>query len=146
MRIIHLIIDVCSMIHLSELRTGNCVLQKILTRIQPVVLTPELIGLIGNGKANEFFPIVLSGPYFEKAGFIENKKYPLLPQAHEYLMDVPVQSSSIVQLKGYIKNNNESFARLFVNDLPASNPSYQLHQVQNLFYSLTGEELTVRLK
>ncbi|MFL5810527.1 MAG: hypothetical protein ACJ749_13475 [Flavisolibacter sp.] len=93
----------------------------------------------------DFFPILLKAELLEKAGFIENKDYPLLPQAREFKLALPVIGNSRNEILAYIKNNKECFARAVVNNLPVSNNIYHLHQLQNLYYTLVGEELGVRM-
>ena len=50
------------------------------------------------------------------------------------------------EIHAYVKSNGDCFARAMIDDKPASNPVYHFHQLQNLYYVLTGEELDVRLK
>lgn len=91
------------------------------------------------------FPVVLKADILEKAGFTENKKYALLPEAREFVMALPVIGNSENEIRAYIKNNKECFARATLNNLPISNNIYNLHQLQNLYYALTGKELDVTL-
>jgi hypothetical protein len=53
--------------------------------------------------------------------------------------------SGDVAIKAYVKANKECFARVMLNNVPISNNVHQLHQLQNLYFSLTGQELEVRL-
>ena len=95
------------MINLSELRPGNYILQKINTRILPVRCAPAHFGL-GDMTSKDLFPIVLSEQNLIKAGFIENKKYALLPDAHEFIRTLPVPGSGDVEIRAYIKNNKDT--------------------------------------
>ena len=104
----------------------------------------EQLTLIAAGNAKDFFPVVLTPELFIKAGFIENKDYPLLPAAREFKLVIPVLTDNATEIQGYVKNNKECFARLAVNKFIASNPVYHLHQLQNLFFVLTGEELVIK--
>jgi hypothetical protein len=133
------------MIKIEEYRAGNTVLQKINTRIIPAVLALQHFATIASGNTKDFFPLVLSPEVFLKAGFLENKDYALLPEAREFLLMLPVNSPNETLIQGYMKNNKDCFARLVVNKLVASNPLYHLHQVQNLYYSLTGAELSIKM-
>lgn len=81
----------------------------------------------------------------EKSGFKENKEYPLLPHAKEFILVLPVIGKNKNEIRAYIKNNKECFGRATVNDLPVSNNLYYLHQLQNLYFALTGEELVVTI-
>lgn len=95
----------------------------------------------GNGK--EIYPVVLKAEILQKCGFTENEKYPLLPDAREFILVLPVIGNNNNEIRAYIKNNKECFARAVVNNLPVSNNVYHLHQLQNLYYALTNEELNV---
>jgi hypothetical protein len=81
----------------------------------------------------------------ESAGFLENKDYPLSPQAREFKLQLPVIGNNKNEILAYIKNNKECFARAMVNGLPVSNNIFHVHQLQNLYYALTGEELKVSI-
>jgi hypothetical protein len=132
------------MINPNEIRLGNYLLQKINTRILPVQWSVQHFAIAAND-AKDFFPIVLQANYLEKAGFIENKKYPLLPDAREFILTMPVQGSQQNEIRAYIKNNKECFARAVVTNQPVSNNIYHVHQLQNLYYALTAEELPLQL-
>src|SRR6476469_71856 len=93
----------------------------------------------------DFFAIVLKAELLEKCGFIENKDYPLLPDAREFRLVLPVIGNHKNEILAYIKNNKECFGRAVVNGFTASNNFYHLHQLENLYYSLTGEELRVKI-
>ena len=73
------------MINETELRLGNYILQKINTRIIAVKCTYEHFELLKNGNAKDIFPVVLKAEILEKCGFVENKDYPLLPDAREFI-------------------------------------------------------------
>ena len=87
------------------------------------------------------FPVVLSAPILEKCGFAENKKYALLPESREFVLVIPVMGSGEIEIRAYIKNNKECFGRAMLNTVPVSNNFYHLHQLQNLYFTLTGNEL-----
>ena len=96
------------------------------------------------GDITGFYPVVLKPELLEKCGFIENKNYPLLPQAREFILLLPVIGSGKNELYGYVKNNGECFVRASVNGTAASNNFFHLHQLQNLFFALTGKELEIK--
>ena len=133
------------MINETELRLGNYVLQKVNTRIIPVKFNYDHFLLLQNGSAKDFYPVVLKAEVLEKIGFLENKDYPLLPDAREFILVLPVIGNNKNEIRAYIKNNKECFGRATVNSLPVSNNFYHLHQLQNLFFTLTGEELDVKM-
>ena len=120
-------------------------MQKIAQRIVTVPCSLEQFELMAKG-GKDLFPVVLKAEWFEKSGFVENKKYPLLPTAREFKLPMPVNGNHKNEIHAYVKSNGECFARAMTNDAPASNPVYHLHQLQNLYYSITGEELAIRLK
>ena len=74
-----------------------------------------------------------------------NKDYPLLPDAREFILVLPVIGNHKNEIRAYIKNNKECFGRAVVNGLPVSNNFYHLHQLQNLFFALTNEEINVKI-
>jgi len=133
------------MVNPNEFRPGNFLMQKVDHRIVTVACSFPHFELMAKG-GKELFPVVLKAEIFEKCGFEENKKYPLLPSAREFKLAIPVKSSHKNEIHAYVKSNGECFARAMINELPASNPVYQLHQLQNLYYGLTGEELQVKMK
>lgn len=100
--------------------------------------------LLGKGDTGSFYPVVLKPELLEKSGFIENKNYPLLPQAREFILVLPVIGSHKNELYGYVKNNGECFIRATVNGAVASNNFFHVHQLQNLFFVLTGKELEIK--
>ena len=133
------------MINENELRLGNFILQKVNTRIIPVKCTYQHFELIKNGNAKDIFPLVLKVEILEKCGFVENKDYPLLPDAREFVLALPVIGNNKNEIRAYIKNNKECFSRATLNNLPVSNNFYHLRQLQNVYFALTSEELKVSL-
>lgn len=133
------------MINENELRLGNYILQKINTRIISVKFTHQHFELLKVGNTKDLFPVILKAEVLEKCGFSENKKYPLLPEAREFILVLPVIGNATNEIRAYIKNNKECFGRATINNLPVSNNFYHLHQLQNLYFALTAEELDVNL-
>jgi hypothetical protein len=133
------------MIDPNELRPGNYVLHKTGVRIVPVQCTLQHFELLAKGNNKDFFPLTLKAELLEKCGFTENKKYPLLPEAREFKLMLPVIGNSQNEIFAYVKNNKECFGRATLNSLPISNNFYNLHQLQNLYFALTGKELAVKL-
>ncbi len=129
----------------SELRPGNYILQKINNRILPVPCTYQHFQLLENGSGKDIYPVILKAEILQKCGFKENEKYPLLPDAREFILVLPVIGNNSNEIRAYIKNNKECFARAVINNLPVSNNLFHLHQLQNLYYALTNEELNVTL-
>ena len=131
------------MINIPELRFGNRILQKSGTKINPVPFGMQHLELVAKGEGTSLYPVVLKPEVVERCGFIENKQYPLLPEAREFTLLLPVQGGNQNLLHVYSKNNGECFGRATVNGLVASNNFFHLHQLQNIFYALTGKELDV---
>jgi len=133
------------MINANELRLGNYILQKINNRIIPVKCTHQHFELMQNGNAKDIYPVTLKAEILEKSGFLENKDYPLLPDAREFILVLPVIGNNKNEIRAYIKNNKECFGRATLNNLPVSNNFYHLHQLQNIYFALTNEELKVNM-
>jgi hypothetical protein len=133
------------MIDASELRLGNYILHKAAVRILPVQCTFQHFELLAKGMQKDLFPIALKPEVLLKCGFIENKKYHLLPEAREFMLTLPVMGNNKNEIYAYINSNKESYARATINDLVISNNFYYLHQLQNFYYALLGKELDVIL-
>jgi hypothetical protein len=132
------------MINAAELRLGNYLLHKHNGKISMVACNYNHFELLQKGEAASFYPVVLKPELLEKAGFIENKKYPLLPRAREFILVLAVIGNNKNELYGYVKNNGECFVRATVNGNVTSNNFFHLHQLQNLFFVLTGNEIALR--
>ena len=132
------------MIHPSELRLGNFVLHKNQGKISMVPCGYEHFDLMHKGDTPAFYPVVLKAEVLEKCGFLENKNYPLLPQAREFILVLPIIGNQKNELFGYVKTNGECFVRATVNGAVATNNFFHLHQLQNLFFTLTGQELEIK--
>jgi hypothetical protein len=133
------------MINTNELRLGNYILQKVSNRIVTVKCTAQHFESLNTGNGKDMYPVILKAELLEKAGFSENKDYPLLPEAREFILVLPVIGNNKNVIRAYIKNNKECFGRAVVNGLPVSNNFYHLHQLQNLHFALTNEELEVKI-
>jgi hypothetical protein len=133
------------MIDANELRLGNYIMQKVNTRIINTRCSLQHFDLIAKGQDKDMFPLVLKANILEGAGFLENKDYPLSPQAREFKLQLPVIGNNKNEICAYIKNNKECFARATVNGLPVSNNIFHVHQLQNLYYALTGEVMNFRI-
>jgi hypothetical protein len=132
------------MINYHELRLGNFFLQKINNKIITVPCNFKHFEMFEHGETKDFYPIVLKEDIFLKCGFIENKEYALLPKAKEFYLLLPVQGIEETGIYGYIKSNGESFCRAVVNKFPCSNNLFHLHQLQNLYFLLSGKELEIK--
>lgn len=131
------------MIEASQLRLGNFILHKSLGRIRMVSCTFEHFALLSKND-KDLFGVVLKPELLLRAGFIENKNYPLLPGAREFSILLPVIGAGQNQIFAWVKANGECFGRATVTGLPVSNNFHYLHELQNLYYALTSEELLMR--
>lgn len=132
------------MIKSNEFRLGNYLMHKTGVRILTVRCTLEHFALLPEGE-KEMFPVVLAAPHLIKCGFEENKKYALLPESREFILVLPVMGSGDMEIRAYVKNNKECFGRVMMNGVPVSNNFYHLHQLQNIYFALTGKELELML-
>jgi hypothetical protein len=132
------------MINAAELRLGNYILHKGGVRILPVALGLPHFDLLTKGMAKDMFPIALNIENLKKCGFIENVKYYQHPEVREFILTLPVKGTSQNEIRAYMPATTP-YARATFNELIISNNIYHLHQVQNLYYALTGEELDVCL-
>lgn len=131
------------MIDPDVLRVGNYILHKSGVRILPVKCTLQHFELLAKGMAKDMFPIALKVDVLKKSGFIENDKYYQLPDVREFILTLPVKGNNKNEIRAYVGNNSEPYARATVNDLIITNNIHQLHQLQNLYHALTGAELRV---
>src|SRR6476469_8481144 len=127
------------MINVTELRLGNYLLQKVNQKITLVKCGYPHFDMVAREGTKDLYPVILKGELFDQCGFKENSNYPLLPDAHEYILLLPVIGSNQNEIRGYVKTNKECFARVSFNGQPASNNFFYLHQLQNIFFGLTGE-------
>jgi len=133
------------MINAAELRLGNYLLQKVAAKISTVRCNYGHFDLMTKDGAVHLYPLVLKPELLEKCGFKENKEYPLLPQARELKLTLPVNGSGVNEVVAYVKNNGECFGRAVVNAIPVSNNIFNVHSLQNLYFALTGQELEIEL-
>jgi hypothetical protein len=133
------------MIDPITLRIGNYILHKSGVRILPVKCNFQHFELLAKGMAKDIFPVALKADVLKKCGFIENEKYYLLPDAKEFILTLPVKGTNKNEIRAYLANNNEPYARATVNELIITNNIHHLHQLQNLYYALTGAELEVSI-
>lgn len=133
------------MIAASELRLGNYILHKTGVRILPVRCGFQHFELLNKGNDKDIFPLVLKAEVLQKCGFVENKNYPLLPDAREFIRVLPLMGNGKNEIRAYIKNNKECFGRVMINDIPVTNNFYHVHQLQNIYFCLVAEELEINL-
>jgi hypothetical protein len=132
------------MIEANELRPGNYLLQKVNNKISMVKCSFQHFEMLSKGDSASLYPVVLNPGLLERCGFRENKDYALYPEAREFILLLPVIGDNKNELYAYVKSNKECFGRATVNGAVASNNFYQLHQLQNLYFALTGRELEMK--
>ena len=133
------------MIDATELRLGNYILQKTGVRILPVKTNFQHFELFSKGLAKDMFPVALKADLLQKCGFIENKKYHLLPESREFVLVLPVTGTNKNEMHAFMNANKEIYVRATVNDLIISNNFHYLHQLQNVYHAIVGKELEVIL-
>ena len=132
------------MIKVEELRVGNTVLHKASVRILPTQLTLQHFELMAKNGSKDFFSLVLKADVLVRYGFVENKSYPLLPTSREFSLPLPLPGDHKAELFAWIKSNGECFGRAMITNIVISQNFYHLHQLQNIFYSLTGQEMELK--
>ena len=132
------------MIQPHEFRLGNFIMHKQQHRVLTLPCGFEQLLLMSRGEIKDLFPVVLKPELLLRSGFLENKDYPLLPSAREFMRALPVKGTQSHSIMAYVKSNGECFARAMLDKAPMSNPVFHMHQLQNLYYALTGEELPVQ--
>jgi hypothetical protein len=133
------------MIKPIEHRLDNYLMHKTGVRVLTMRCNYQHFELMAKDGGKDIFPLVLAPAILEKSGFTENKKYALLPESREFSLVLPVMGSGAVEIKAYVKNNKECFARAVLTNVPITNNIFHLHSLQNLYFSLTGEELQLQL-
>src|SRR6476469_6367989 len=83
-----------TMINVTELRLGNYILQKAGRRISAVKCGYPHFELVSKEGTKDVYPVGLNAEYLLKCGFAENKNYPLLPEARQFILEVPVIGSN----------------------------------------------------
>jgi hypothetical protein len=97
-------------------------------------------------------PIPLTKEILEKCGFEKDNEQKFNGIIESYSLDIDVKGSNKntihFNLPGNTRIKNKelyNFGNYTVNDHWGSNNFKYLHQLQNLYYALTGEELNVNL-
>lgn len=119
------------MIQANELRIGNCILLDTgFVLPAPHVIKGQDIADIENGRITltAIQPIPLTPEILEKCSAKEGDQY-VFYKANIYLYQYPGHNHWLVKAAGNIKLTSVQF----------------VHQFQNLYHSLTGEELPINL-
>lgn len=127
------------MIQSNNLRTGNLVLRKnkFDRQFRETVIVGQMIWQ-AEREPDEFEPIPLTAEWLERFGFKEERR----------------DSWGIYDEFGFsipdfeIERNNSGELRLSVNvgEYHIGKPIEYVHQLQNLYFALTGQELVIKEK
>ena len=100
-------------------------------------------------------PILLTQEILEKAGFVKDAEFPLEPIQSLYRLKVKIRGVNERELIFYVSHPEEmedssayelkNWGNYTVNAYWASRDFQYLHQLQNLYFALTGEELKINL-
>jgi hypothetical protein len=131
------------MINISELRLGNYILHKVNNKVSVVKCAFQHFELVNKEGTRDLYPVVLKSEILGRCGFTENESYPLRPGAQEFVLLLAVPGSDKNEIKAYVKSNKECFGRATVNGLTVSQNFFHLHQLQNLYFILTGKEMAL---
>lgn len=133
------------MIKPNELRIGN--------RLRPRrVIDPENTPIIGYAICaahiayseeylnNDWEPIPLTPEILKKCGFVKHASHSLILKVNEQLFLYHDQFEKLIRISFYETS--------FTYPIHLKEPGYHfqhLHQLQNLFHSITGKELEIKL-
>jgi hypothetical protein len=134
------------MIKAEEFRLGNYLMEKVQQKIRTSKCGFTHFEKMAAGDVKDLYPVTLKPQFLEQCGFTENKEYALLPEAREFWLLLPLPGAHRCEIKAYVKNNQECFARAMMNGLVISQNVFHLHQLQNLYYGLCGDEMAVVVK
>lgn len=117
----------------QDLRIGNLVLFDVEDVLE--IITPRRLGYIAQANSKEdshpFKPIPLTEEWLFKFGFVKN----IGKHGEYYSHNVFIRFVIWVDHEGFVCGRDE------VKGCTAIVESKHVHQLQNLFYALTGEEL-----
>ena|SRR6185312_6761148 len=92
-------------------------------------------------------PVPLTPERLETYGFIQVENY-FNGLMEEYVLSMPVKGSNKNEIYYYFphtKQNTTPFGRYAVNGYHGSNNFVYEHELQNIYFSLTGEELKEKI-
>jgi hypothetical protein len=121
------------MIKSNELRCGVIIFTKVETEWMPLVVTPVEIEKAEH--YNEYFnknhkPIPLTAEWLERFGFVKGNQFPYID----------------LNTGWFCLDENSGYYRLALPNDNIGNQFRYVHQLQNLYYCLTGTELTLKDK
>lgn len=124
------------MIEAKELRIGNYVNSEVMG-IEQI----NIIGILYQNKNNQYYkPIPLTEEWLIKFGFEkdENKPFHFI-RLEEYNLEVMVNGFS-----GTLEKEPNWFCSIKSYAHQTTFQKMHVHQLQNLYFALTGEELTIK--
>ena len=133
------------MIKANELRIGNWVYTQSKKLMQHDKTVPFKLKVITAQEQHKWEPIPLTPKILEKCGFVKDAfgSYNIwLPQRLQTAESALLFSGDYLYLGQYNDDNrnHDSICTFWNKDLMKE---FHLHQLQNLYFSLTGEELEI---
>lgn len=148
------------MIKANELRIGNYIGTDFDDKAYQLILIGEgttmLFYIKGDGgyiKDENAEPIPLTPEWLLKLGFEIDRKYCMSPDDYSYLIRVPNKKSRASYFRVYYEKDktkreihfgrNKGEFQVYASDMFVVSVE-SVHQLQNLYFALTGEELTIK--
>ncbi len=131
------------MIKRNELRLGNLIVRPPAVGVLTVAMInssddiwfEELPDNSFDLEEQEFEGISLNPEWLERMGFLRKDKSTRIGEGHYWLSHHVEIVESITNEKGML---------LFATESSIGKPFHYVHQLQNLYFALTGEELTIK--
>lgn len=134
----------------KELRIGNYIRYEHTILCEVTALMPNMIqveGMQGYRKENYYFSILISDEWLLKFGFKVDEDNPISEVCTKYVLDFKVSVNSDYVNKLIFHTTKKEglipFGYYSVNDNWGSINFEYIHQLQNLYFALTGEELKI---
>lgn len=119
------------------------------TKTERAMVISDAEGNYEKVPVREINPVQLRAEILEKCGFKQKKEQPHEPVATLYSLEIPINdggnSYEFHATCMHHKSDYTAVVNYLVNDHWASRNLLYLHQIQSLYYTLTGEELPANL-
>lgn len=146
------------MIKASELRIGNWIMLLGVDYQhdnkfpdpegnEPIQVTVDVLKEVERSEA-DYGPIPITQELLKKCGFRKDEGFDFPDLGMQYILDLPVKGECRNEIFFFFSApglKDVSFGEYTVNSAHGSNNIYHLHQLQNLFYCITGQELELHL-
>lgn len=112
---------------------------------------PKIYGQTYSGeycspRDNQCKPVILTEDWLLRAGFRKTRKYPEIYDKNVFILETNLPIKLILcGNKGFFdcySDYNPSFKKHGINFITTNSGVTKLHQLQNLYFALTGNELT----